>query len=183
MAGFLTSKCISYHRWRNQLLFCAYIPFVISPVIFGVCLLFLFIKLQLADEFLGVVIAQGIIAYGFSIVFFGRFWNAQLRAIEELVYTLGGSAWDALVRALFPMARGALFVCFCQAFLISWFDYGIVLTIGGGKIETLTIRVFTFINEASLPLAAASSCLLVLPPMLLFWANKKFVLTLPNERL
>ncbi len=174
--GFLTSKYIASHRHRRTLLYLAYVPFVMSPVIFGVCILFLFIKLRIADHFLGVVVGQGIIAYGFAIIFFARFWNAQLRATEDLVYTLGGNSWDAFRRVLVPIARGTLLVCFCQTFLISWFDYALALILGGGKIPTLTIRLFGFITEANMQLAAVSGLFLILPPIALFWLNRKFLL-------
>ncbi|WP_204312081.1 hypothetical protein, partial [Escherichia coli] len=46
--GFFVSKTIAYHTYRRQLLFLAYLPFVLSPVILAVCLKFYFIKLSLA---------------------------------------------------------------------------------------------------------------------------------------
>ncbi len=175
-AGFLTSKFIAYHPRRRTFLFLAYVPFVISPIILGTCLLFLFIKVGLADHLLGVIVAQGIIAYGFAIVFFVRCWNAPLQAIQDLVHTLGGGTWAAYRRVLIPLARGPLLVCFCQTFLISWFDYGLALVIGGGKIQTLTVRLFAFITEANMPLAAVSGLFLIAPPVALFWLNRRFLL-------
>lgn len=176
IAGFLTSKYIAYHRRRRTLLYLAYVPFVMSPVIFGVCILFLFIKLRIADHLLGVIVGQGIIAYGFAIVFFARFWNAELRAMEDMVYTLGGDTWTAFRCVLIPVARGTLLVCFCQTFLISWFDYALALIVGGGKIGTLTIRLFGFITEANMQLAAVSGLFLIAPPIALFWLNRRFLL-------
>lgn len=175
-AGFLTSRYIAFHPRRRPLLFLAYVPFVMSPIILGTCLLFAFIKLGLADHLSGVIAGQAIIAYGFAIVFFVRFWNAQLRAMQDLVHTLGGGVWTAFRRVLIPLARGSLLVCFCQAFLISWFDYGLALIIGGGKIQTLTVRLFGFITEANMPLAAVSGLFLIAPPFALFWLNRRFLL-------
>ncbi len=174
--GFLTSRYIAYHPCRRLFLFLAYVPFVMSPVILGTCLLFLFIKLGLADHLLGIIAAQGILAYGFAVVFFTRFWNARLRSIQDLVHTLGGGVWTAFRRVLIPLARGPLLVCFCQTFLISWFDYGLALIIGGGKIPTLTVRLFAFITEANVPLAAVSGLFLITPPIALFWLNRHFLL-------
>ncbi len=175
-AGFLTSRYIAYHPRRRIFLFLAYVPFVMSPVILGTCLLYLFIKLGIADHFSGLVAGQSIIAYGFAVVFFVRFWNPQLRALQDLVYTLGGGTWTAFRRVLIPLARGPLLVCFCQTFLISWFDYGLALIIGGGKIQTLTVRLFAFITEANMPLAAVSALFLITPPVALFWLNRRFLL-------
>ncbi|MGA9607621.1 MAG: hypothetical protein WBR21_11445 [Rouxiella badensis] len=175
-AGFVTSRYVAWHARRPQLLFLAYVPFVISPVILGTCLLHFFIELGIADTLFGIMAGQVIIAYGFAIVFFVRFWNARIRSMQDLVLTLGGNTWSAFRFVLVPVARGPLLVCFCQTFLISWFDYGLAVIIGGGKIPTLTVRLFGFISEANMPVAAVSALFLITPPTLLFWLTRRLLL-------
>ncbi|MDZ4701883.1 MAG: hypothetical protein SH809_19385 [Rhodothermales bacterium] len=175
VAGFITGKFIAYHPRRSSLLFLAYVPFVMSPVVLGTCLMFLYIKAGLTGNVAGVMVAQTMFAYGFSIVFFSAFWNAEVRALEDLVYTLGGSTLQAYRRVLIPVSRGALLICFFQTFLISWFQYGLTILIGSGKVQTLPVKVYEYIGEANVYYAAIASCLLVLPPALLLWANKRFV--------
>ncbi len=175
VAGYLTSRAIAYSPHRRQLLLLAYIPFAFSPVILGTCLLFLFIKLNLAGTVPGVILAQTLFSYGFAIVFFMSFWTPQKKAYEDLVHTLGGSTWDAYRHALLPLSTGMLLVCFFQCFLISWFHYGITLLVGSGKIKTLPLKVFDSIREANPYYAALAACLLVLPPFLLLLVNKHFL--------
>jgi len=174
-AGYVTGKYIAYHPRRQVLLFLAYVPFIMSPVILGTCLMYLYIKADLTGSVLGVMLAQTMFAYGFSIVFFSAFWNTELRALEDLVYTLGGSPYQAYRRVLLPMSKGMLLICFFQTFLISWFQYGLTILIGAGKVQTLPVKVYEYIGEANIYYAALASCLLVLPPALLLWANKRFV--------
>ena len=95
--------------------------------------------------------------------------------MEQLVATLGGNTWQTYTRVLLPMAKGALLVCFFQTFLISWFEYGLTRLIGVGKVQTLTLKVFQYVNEANIFYAALASILLAMPPILLLWINKKFV--------
>ena len=174
-AGYVTGKFIAYHRFQKGLLFLAYVPFVMSPVILGTCLMFLYIKAGLNGSALGVVLAQTTFAYGFAIVFFSAFWNAEVKALENLVYTLGGSTWQAYTRVLLPISKGMLLIGFFQTFLISWFQYGLTFLIGAGKVQTLPIKVFAYIGEANAYYAGLASCLLVLPPAVLLWVNKKYV--------
>jgi putative spermidine/putrescine transport system permease protein len=47
--------------------------------------------------------------------------------------------------------------------------------IGVGKVQTLTVRVFEYVNEANSYLAALSGVLLFVPPLLLLYVNKRFV--------
>ena len=174
-AGYVTGNYIAYHRHHRLLLFFAYVPFVMSPVILGTCLMYLYIKANLTGTISGVVLSHIMFAYGFSIVFFSAFWNQRMRSLEDLVYTLGGSVYQAYRHVLLPVSKNALLLCFFQTFLISWFQYGVTLLIGAGKVQTLPIKVYEFIGEANIQYAALASCLLVIPPAVLLWINKRFV--------
>lgn len=174
-AGFVTGRAVGYDRHKHWWLILAYAPFVLSPAVLGVCLLYIYLKLGLAGGFAGVVCAQFIFAYAFDVVLFSGFWNAEIRALEELVYTLGGSVPQAYWHALLPVSRGVLLVGFFQSFLVSWFDYGLTLILGSGRVQTLTVRVFEYIGSGNFPLAAVSACLLVFPPLVLLVCNRRFV--------
>ncbi|MBX9779118.1 MAG: hypothetical protein K2X26_02175 [Chitinophagaceae bacterium] len=174
--GFFISKTIAYHNFQRQLLFLAYLPFVLSPVILALCLKFYFIKLSLAGTVSGVMIAQLIVAIPYSIIFFSGFWNQRVKAFADIVNTLGGTNMLALTKVLIPLAKPLLLICFFQCFLISWFEYGLTSVIGYGKIQTLPIKVYQFLMEANIFYAALSCCLLIMPPVLLLWINKSIFL-------
>ena len=175
VAGFITSHLIAYHAKRKYLLLLAYLPFVLSPVILAVCLKYYFNILNIAGTIFGVVLAQMIIAFPYCIIFFIGFWNQRIRQYQELVNTLGGNNYYAFNKIVLPIAKPMLLVCFFQSFLISWFEYGLTSVIGYGKVQTLTIKVYQFLTEANMFYAALSCCLLIIPPVLLLWVNKKFV--------
>ena len=98
---------------------------------------------------------------------------ANKRAMEDLVRTLGGTTWQLYRRVLLPLSRAPMAICFFQTFLISWFQYGLTLLVGTGKIQTLPIRVYAYVNEADPGYAAVASALLMLPPVLLLWSNRR----------
>jgi putative spermidine/putrescine transport system permease protein len=173
--GYLSSRAIAYSERRRAWLALAYVPFAFSPVILGTCLLFLAIRAHVAGTVVGVVLAQTLFAYGFAVVFLMSAWTPQRRACEELVYTLGGSSWDAHRRALLPLTAGLLAICFFQTFLISWFQYGVTLLVGSGKVKTLPLLVFDSLREGNVYYAALASCLLALPPLVLLVFNRRFV--------
>lgn len=175
-AGFVTGRTVGYNPYRRRWLLLAYAPFVLSPAILGVCLLYVFLRLGLAGGFAGVAAGQFIFAYAFDVVLFSGFWNAETRALEDLVYTLGGSTAQAYRRVLLPVSRGVLLVGFFQSFLLSWFDYGLTLILGSGRVGTLTVRVFEYLGAGNFPLAAVAACLLVFPPLALLAFNRRFLL-------
>lgn len=173
--SFITSKQIAFSRYRNQWLLLAYCPYVFAPVILAACMQFFFLKFGLSGSVYGVLIAQILITYPFGVILFTGFWNHQMRAMEQLVMNLGGSTLQTYIKVLLPIAKGSLLLCFFQTFLISWFEYGLTVIIGVGKVQTLPVKVFQYINEANVFYAALASCLLVFPPLLLLWLNKQFI--------
>lgn len=173
--GFYSSKQLAYHSRRKLWMQLSYFPFVLSPVIYAAVLYFYFIRLDLAGNILGVILGQLLIAYPYSVILFSGFWSNRIREIERLTQTLGGNRWQTYRHVLLPMAGGLLLVCFFQTFLISWFEYGLTTIIGVGKVQTLTLKVFQYINEANFYNAALASSLLVLPPVILLYFNKKYL--------
>ncbi|WP_276168586.1 ABC transporter permease [Zobellia alginiliquefaciens] len=174
-SGFLISKSVFYHPKRKTLTLLAYFPYILSPVVFAACLSFFFLKMGLFGNMTGVVVAQFIIAFPYALLFFSSFWNEKVKNYEDLVATLGGNKWQAYTKVLLPLAKGLILICFFQTFLISWFEYGLTSIIGIGKVQTLTIKVFLFIKEANYYYGALSCCLLIFPPVVLLYFNKRYV--------
>lgn len=177
-AGLFASRVFAHHRRRGWWVVAAHAPFVLSPVILGTCLLFLFIKLDLVGSVPGVVAAQFLFCYGYAIILLIGFWNPRLAALDDLARTLGASRGQRLRRVFLPLAKPLLVVCWYQTFLISWFDYGLAAVIGAGKVPVLTLRVFEYLGSGDVHLAAAAACLLIAPPLVLLIANRR--LASPN---
>ena len=174
-AGYVTARAVAKHRRRALLLSMAFLPFAVSPVVLGACLLFFYLRVGLAATLHGLLLAHGIVAYGFAVVFFVPFWNAEKRALSELVATLGGGAAQTFVRVLLPLSRGPLLVCFLQTFLLSWFQYGLTLLVGEGRYVTLPVLVYAYLNEANPGYAATAALLLALPAAALAWVSRNLL--------
>ncbi|MES2709390.1 MAG: ABC transporter permease [Verrucomicrobiota bacterium] len=174
--GFAISRVIARHRRRGLLVLLAHVPFAMSPVILGTCLLYLFIRLELAGTVPGVILAQFLFACSYSIILFLGFWNGHTFALEQLVYTLGGNRRQMVLRMLLPVARPLLLTGFFQTFLFSWFDYGMTLVIGAGKLPTLTLKIFEYVASADFYLAGACATLLILPPLAVLLINRRLLL-------
>ena len=175
ISGFFISRVVYYHPKSKVLNVLAYFPYILAPVVFAACLSFFFIKLGLFGNVTGVVVAQFLIAFPYALIFFSGFWNQKMKSYADLTATLGGSRLQTYTKVLLPMAKSMLLVCFFQTFLISWFEYGLTSIIGIGKVQTLTIKVFLFIKEANYYYGALSCCLLIFPPVVLLYFNKRYV--------
>lgn len=176
--GFIISRAISSHRYKKILLYSCYFPLALSPVIFASVINFYFVYAGLSGTIAGVILAQLFISVPFSIILLSSFWTTQIASLQNTSYTLGAGAQYTFFKVLLPVARPALLVCLFQTFLISWFEYGLTSITGVGKVQTLTLKVFQYINEANIYYAALSSCIIILPvALLLLWANKKFIVS------
>lgn len=171
--GFLMGKQLAAHPVRARWQALAYLPYAFSPVIYAWCLQFFFLKSGLSGTLAGVWMAQFLLFFPFSALFFANYWDRRLFALDQLVRTLGGNSRDAWGRVLIPVAKTALLTVFFQCFLMSWFDYGLTSVIGLGQVKTVSVLVWQFIGEANPFYAAAGCCLLVYPPVILLLLNKR----------
>lgn len=151
------------HRtfWR----FCLYFPFVMSPVVVGICLYDLLLRFNLTGTFAGVALVQALFATSFAAIFFSAMWNPRTDRLEGLVKNLGGGFVATWRHAVLPQSIGLIAVCFLQTGLFSWLDYGLISVIGGTRITGITMILFSYLREANTNLAALSSLVLLIPPM------------------
>jgi len=150
--------------WR----FAVYLPFVISPVVAGVCLYDLFVRLRLVGTVPGVIVVQTVFATAFASVFFSELWSPRVDRLEQLVSNLGGNRWTVWRHAVIPQLSGLIVICFLQTALFSWLDYGLVSVIGGGHVSSVTTKLFSYLREASINQAAQSSLILLGPALAAF---------------
>lgn len=176
LSGFFISRSLVYDTSSRWWLVSAYFPYVIAPVVLAVMLNYYFLQLGLSGTIFGVIAAQLLITLPYSIILFYGFWNMNIRSFENLVDSLGGSFSDKVQHAILPSAKGLLTICFFQCFLISWFEYGLTQFIGTGKVETLTIMVYRYVTEANPYLAALAGIILILPPVILLFMNRKIII-------
>ena len=170
--GFVTSRAFAKNSKEQRLIKMTYFPFLFPPVIYASMLSHFFIVAHLSGTITGVVVGQVLIAYPFAILLLRGFWSRTVMTNEETAKTLGASPRQIFFRVLLPMARGLLFITFFQTFLISWFEYGLTTLLGLGQIQTLTLRVFGYIQQGNPTLAALSSLFLFIPPVLLLLIYK-----------
>lgn len=162
--GFVVGRQLHASRsmlWRYAI----YLPFVLSPMIVGICLYDLAVRTGLVSTFLGVALAQFIFALSFAVIFFSEMWSERMTRYEQLVETLGGNRWNRFRHGVLPQAGGLIFVCWMQTALYSWLDYGLVSILGGGNVNSLTLQLFSYIREASVNQASQSALILLTPSL------------------
>lgn len=159
---------VGYHLRRNSWLYTLviFLPFVVSPMIVGICLLDIAIRINLASTYLGIILGQFFFAFAFATIFFSELWDREIDRRMTLVKALGGSSLAVARHAVFPSIWPLIIVCWTQTAMFSWLDYGIISIIGGGVIRSLTLNLFAFIREGSVNQAAQAGIVLMTPPLI-----------------
>jgi ABC-type spermidine/putrescine transport system permease subunit II len=159
---------VGYHLRRKSWLYTLviFLPFVVSPMIVGLCLLDIAIRINLASTYLGIILGQFFFAFAFAAIFFSELWNRDIDRRMALVESLGGTSLAVFRHAVLPRIWPLIVVCWTQTAMFSWLDYGIISTIGGGVIRSLTLNLFAFIREGSVNQAAQAAIVLMTPPLL-----------------
>ncbi|WP_175402858.1 ABC transporter permease [Mangrovivirga cuniculi] len=173
--GFVTSEVIYTSRYKNSLLLAAYLPYVLSPVVLALMLQVFFVKAGLSGSLIGVVIALFMIVYPYSVLFFVGYWNDDLVNMKQLARTLGGSKMSAWFKVIVPVSKPVISLCFFQCFIIAWFEFGLTNLLGVGKVKTLPVQIYMYIQEANPYYAAVASCLMIAPPILLLLLNRQWM--------
>ena len=177
LIGTPAGRALGLYRFRGKRLveFLVLAPVLVPSFAVTLGMQIVFIRYGLADSFLGVLLVHLVPTTPYmTLVMAGVFANFELQA-EELARTLGATpaqVWRLVtVPAIMPgLVVGALFV-----FLISWSQYALTLIIGGGRLVTLPMLLFSFARSGDNAIAAALSLLFIAPALLLLLFTARFL--------
>jgi putative spermidine/putrescine transport system permease protein len=165
--GFFFSAFLLLVPGRSTWLALSFFPYLIAPVSFGALLQTYFVRFGLSGSTGGVWIAQLLFVLPYANILLSTFWNRHIRQLYQQAITLGARPLQAFSGIILPLAKPWLGLSLLQCFLISWYEYGITRLIGIGKVQTLTVGVMHYLNEANPHVAALAAILLVSPVVLL----------------
>jgi putative spermidine/putrescine transport system permease protein len=139
------------------------LPVIVPPLCVAMGLHLWFIRLGLAESYLGVVAVHLTFCLPYAVfVLWGVFANYNLD-YEHQARSLGASTWEVMTRVMLPLVMPGIVVAGLFAFLLSWAQYLSTLIIGGGRLITLPVLLFALVGSGDRPVAAAVSLVFVLP--------------------
>jgi putative spermidine/putrescine transport system permease protein len=150
-------------RGKDAISVCLTLPIIVPPLSVAMGLHLWFIRLNLAETFIGVVAVHLTFCLPYAIfVLWGVFSNYN-PDFESQARTLGASRLRVWLRVMLPMIMPGVVVAGLFAFLLSWSQYLSTLIIGGGRLITLPVLLFALMGSGDRPVAAAVSIVFVLP--------------------
>ena len=159
--------------WRRHLAAAAaFLPVAVPPIGLGVGLQVSALWLGLGGSLPGVLLSHLVPAAGYITLYFLGIFTGFDSRVEDEARTLGATRFEVLRRVTIPLLRRPLAEGFLLGFLVSWAQVALTLLIGGGRIRTLPLEVFAYLQAGQDRYAATGALLLVVPPLLTIGAVK-----------
>ena len=148
----------------------AFLPVAAPPVALATGLHLSALSLGVAGHPSGVFLSHLVPAAGYTALYFLGIFTLFDRRIEDEARTLGARPRTVLWRVTMPMLRRQLGEAFLLGFLVSWAQVATTLVIGGGRVRTLPLEVFAYLQAGQDRYAATGALLLVIPALLMLGA-------------
>ena len=138
-------------------------PLVVPGIAVGLGLHAVFLHLGLTGTTAGVVLAHLVPTLPYAILMLAAVFAGFDTDLEAQARSLGATPWGAFRHVTLPLVWPGVLVAGCLAFLVSWGQYLLTLLIGGGKVATLPLTLYSAVSAGRHDLAGAIALLAVLP--------------------
>ena len=151
------------------------LPIIVPPLSVSMGLHLWFIQLGLAETFVGVVLIHLTFCLPYTVFVIRGVFTDYNPDFEEQARSLGASPARIIVMVIFPMILPGVIIAALFSFLISWSQYLSTLIIGGGKMLTLPILLFSLMGSGDRPVAGAVSLIFILPAFLALMSSAHYL--------
>lgn len=162
-------------RGRQVAWLAFFLPTVVPPLAMGMGLNILFLRLDLAGSLFGVILAHLVPTLPYTIFTLSGVFARYDPNFEYQALVLGASPPRIFFTVTLRMVLPGLIVAGLFAFLISWSQYLLTLLIGGGKVLTLPMLLFSAVSGGNPTSIAALSLLFLAPPVLIIAATARYL--------
>jgi putative spermidine/putrescine transport system permease protein len=175
LIGIPAGRALGLYRFRGKALVTL---LLLAPAVLpGLAVVFglhgLFLRLGLTGTVTGVILAHLIPVLPYMTLIMAAVFSRFDTDIEAQARSLSATAFQTFrfvtLPAILPgLLTGALF-----AFLVSWSQYLLTLAIGGGRVQTLPLLLFSFASAGRNDITAAIALLYVLPGLLILMVTSR----------
>lgn len=168
LVGYPAARVLGLRRFRGKALvyLILFLPTVIPPIATGIGLNILFLRLGLSGSVLGVTLVHVIPVLPYVVFTLAGVFARYDIQYEQQARVLGAGHWRIFWNITLPLVFPGLVVAVLFAFLISWSEYLLTLLIGGGRVITLPILLFSLISGGNPASISALALLFVALPVL-----------------
>lgn len=175
--GMPAGRALGMHRFRGKIIIELLIlaPTIIPglAVIMGIHVIF--IRLQLVDTVLGVVLAHLLPTLPYMVIVMAGVFANYDSEYEEQAHSLGADAVRTFTHVTLPSVLPGVVTGGLLVFLISWSQYILTVLVGGGKVVTLPLLLFSFAQSGDNAVTAALCIIFLLPAVVILFATSRYL--------
>lgn len=165
LIGVPAGRALGMHEFRGKALveLLVLAPVIVPGIAVAMGLHGVFIGLGLTNTVAGVVLVHLIPTLPYMVLVMSGVFANHDPSFEAQARSLGATPLQAFRHVTLPAILPGLVVGGLFAFLVSWSQYVLTLTIGGGRVVTLPLLLFNFVTSGRNDVAGAIAVLYVLP--------------------
>lgn len=167
--GLPAGRALGMYRFRGkaavELLVLAPVIVPVISVVFGIHAVFL--MAGLANTLAGVILVHLVPTLPYMILVLAGIFANHDPAFEDQARSLGASPFQTFRHVTLPAILPGVIVGSLFAFLVSWSQYILTLVIGGGRVVTLPLLLFSFATSGRNDIAGAIAMIYILPGVLI----------------
>jgi len=157
-----TAAAIGLARRKRAALSALFLsPIVFPAVVLGLALLIFYNRTGMAGTFAGMVAAHVVLITPFVVRMVGASLAEFDDSVEEAARNLGAGWARVFFQVTLPIIRPGVLAGAVFAFIISFDELVVTLFLSGPGLQTLPIRVYTFVQYNSTPVISAISTVLI----------------------
>lgn len=177
LIGLPAGRALGMHRFRGRT---AIFLLLLAPALLpGIAVVFglhgVLLRLGLAGSVPGVILAHLVPVLPYMTLVLAAVFSRIDPAFEQQARSLGATPWQAFRAVTLPAILPGLLTAALFSFLVSWSQYLLTLAIGGGRVQTLPLLLYSFAAAGRNDITAAIALLYMLPGLLILAITARFV--------
>ncbi|WP_343766721.1 ABC transporter permease [Clostridium malenominatum] len=162
------SKALGVYNFKGKKIFEFFIisPLLVPTVSVAMGIHIVFIKLGIANTFLGVVLVHLIPCIPYGVRILTDVFAIVGESMEIQARVLGASSIKAFFYVTLPMIMPGILSAASMVFIVSFSQYFLTFLIGGGRVITFAMAMFPFIESGDRMMASLYSIVFILTSLL-----------------
>ena len=167
--GVPAGRALGLHKFRGKALVELIIlaPIIVPGIAVALGLQTVFIGLGLNNTVAGVTLVHLIPTLPYMVLVMASVFAAYDPQSEDQARSLGASRGQIFRHVTLPAILPGIMVGAMFTFLVSWGQYILTLTIGGGRVQTLPLLMFQFATSGRNDITGAIAMIYILPGVLI----------------
>ena len=177
VVGLPAGRVMGLYQFRGKTVvwFLLLAPTIVPVLAVAMGIHIAFIRYGLADTLLGVILVHLVPVLPYMVLILAGVFANFDTDYEAQACTLGANTYQMFYHVTLPMILPGMVVGALFAFIISWSQYILTLLIGGGRVITLPVLLFSFANSGDNAVTAALSIVFVAPAILFLLLTTRYL--------